>query len=529
MLLQLFTLPGAVEQEDTAGLNVLNHVISADVSRVTAGNKVSVANVVSGSDFIIAKTQMANRQAAGFFRVILEVGLNLLVGMVTDDLDGVLAGTDQTVCTQTPELAGNSALLAGNAEGLGDKREVGDIVIDADSEATLGLIKKEVIVDCQNIVGSGVFGAKTVATADNLDAGTIANSDGACNIQVQRLTGSTGLLGAVENSNALYALGQLCEEVLCGEGAVKADGENTNLVADGVEVINGLFCGAADRTHSNDDILCIGCTVVIKRLVVGAALGIDLIHSLFNNIYHALIVEVACFSVLEEDFGRFGRTAAERVSRIVCVCAEALNSVPIHHFLQIIVIPGFNFLDFVAGAETVKEVHDRQAALNSGKVGNCGQVHNFLRSAGSQHGKACGAAGHNVRVITKDGQSVRCQRTGCNMNNTGQHLACNLVQVGNHQQKTLRSGKGSGQSTGGQRAVECTGGAAFRLHFNDVYRLTKDILLFCSSPNIGMLSHSGRRSDGVNGGNFGEGIGYVCSCFIAVHSLEFTHHFLLLS
>ena len=42
LLVKLFGGPLAVEQEGSAGLNVLNHVILGDVGRIVAGNKVSL-------------------------------------------------------------------------------------------------------------------------------------------------------------------------------------------------------------------------------------------------------------------------------------------------------------------------------------------------------------------------------------------------------------------------------------------------------------------------------------------------------
>ena len=62
------------------------------------------------------------------------------------------------------------------------------------------------------------------------------------------------------------------------------------------------------------------------------------------------------------------------------------SSIPIQHFAQILVVPGFNFLDFVGGAETIEEMEKWNAAFDGGQVSHSAQIHNFLRTVAAQHG-----------------------------------------------------------------------------------------------------------------------------------------------
>ena len=97
-------------QEGAAALDVLRDLILGQVSGVVAGHKVSLLDIVGGLDGLLrAEAQVADGDAAGLLGVILEVGLRLQVGVVTDDLDGVLVGADGAVRAQTPELAGGGA------------------------------------------------------------------------------------------------------------------------------------------------------------------------------------------------------------------------------------------------------------------------------------------------------------------------------------------------------------------------------------------------------------------------------------
>ena len=59
---------------------------------------------------MITEAQVADGDTTGLLGVILEVCLNILISVVTDDLNGVLVSTNGTVTADTPELALNGAL-----------------------------------------------------------------------------------------------------------------------------------------------------------------------------------------------------------------------------------------------------------------------------------------------------------------------------------------------------------------------------------------------------------------------------------
>ena len=103
-------------------------------------NEVSLFYIICGFDRFIAESQVGDSNTTGFLGVILEVCLNLLVCMVTDDFNGVLVCTNSTVCTQTPELASLCA-GRGNVRIFGRcKGKVSDIVSNGNSELFLRCI-----------------------------------------------------------------------------------------------------------------------------------------------------------------------------------------------------------------------------------------------------------------------------------------------------------------------------------------------------------------------------------------------------
>ena len=114
MVVKLIHIPLAVNKEYTAGLNVVNHLVAlCYIRRVVAGNKVSLVYVIGALNRLIAEAQVRNGNTAGLLRVILEVSLNVFIGMVADNLNGVFVSTNGTVAAETPELALDCALCCG--------------------------------------------------------------------------------------------------------------------------------------------------------------------------------------------------------------------------------------------------------------------------------------------------------------------------------------------------------------------------------------------------------------------------------
>ena len=175
--------------------------------------------------------------------------------------------------------------------------------------------------------------------------------------------------------------------------------------------------------------------------------------------------------------------------RILCFLAECGNSIPIQHLSQCIVIPYFNFLLFVTGSESIKEVKHRKAGLNCRQMRNCCQIHYFLRAVGRQHSKTGLSGGHHVRVISKNRQGLRGDGSCRYVENARQPFRRNLIHVRNHQKQTLRCGISRRQRSGNQRTVNGTGSAALRLHFDNLYFLVKQILSTLICPSIYIFGH----------------------------------------
>ena len=204
--------------------------------------------------------------------------------------------------------------------------------------------------------------------------------------------------------------------------------------------------------------------------------------------------------------------------------AECGHSIHIHHVSQIGIVPNGQLLNLVRGTETVKEVQEGNAAFDGSQMSHRSQIHDFLGVGFCQHSKAGLTAGHDVFMVAEDVQSVGGQSTSGHVEDAGEQLACNFIHIGDHQQQTLRRGVGGGQGAGGQGTVDGTGSASLGLHFDDLDRIAKDVLLTLSRPLIHVVGHGAGRSDRIDASHFSKRVGDPRSGVIGVHRLLLSHY-----
>ena len=117
------------------------------------------------------------------------------------------------------------------------------------------------------------------------------------------------------------------------------------------------------------------------------------------------------------------------------------------------------------------------------------EILGFLYGAGCQHCETGLAAGHHILVVTENGKCVRSERAGGHVEDGGEHLACNLVHVRNHQQKALGGGVGGSEGTCLKGTVHCSRCTCLTLQFGDLYGLPPKVLLSVGSPFVDVLCH----------------------------------------
>ena len=377
-----------------------------------AGDEVGVVDLVGGLDGPFAKAQVGNGEAAGLLGVVGEVGLHVHIGVIADDLDGVLVGAHGAVRAQAVELAGDGALGRGVVLLAQFQRAVGHIVHDAHGEVVLGLGLLHVVEDGLDHGGGEFLAGKAVAAAVDGDVVPARFDQRRAHIDIQRVAQGAGLLGAVHHGQALDAPGQGGQQAVRREGAVEVNLEHAVFLAVLVEGGDRFVYGLGAGAHDDDHVLGIRGALVAEQLVAAAGEALNLLHALFHDAGHRLVVLVGGFAVLEEDVGVLGGAGLAGPLGVEGAGAEGGHFVPVHQLLDVFVVDLVDLLQLVAGAEAVKEVEEGHRGLDGGQVRHQGHVLRLLHGAGSEHRKAGLAAGHHVGVVAEDGQRVGGQGAG---------------------------------------------------------------------------------------------------------------------
>ena len=528
MLVQLCIAPDGVQQEGAALLQACQQVILVNIGLLGAGNEVCIVNQIWRSNRSLAKSQMGHGDTAGLLGVISEISLSIELGLVADDLDSGLVGTNSTVGTQAPELAGSSAGRSQvNILRIQGQGSAVQVIINTDGEAVGRNVFLQLLIDAQYLVRIYILAAQAI-TAANDDRIPVSAIESSADILIQRLAQGTWLLGAVHNGNLGNSGRNSIQEMLYREWTEQMNCNHTNLLALAIEVINSLNQSLVQGTHSDNYALCIRCAIVIEYMVLTAGNLCQVSHSLLNQVRHSLIILIYSLASLEINIIVLGSTADARMVRIQGVAAEPVHSIPVQNLAQLIIRNNLNLLDFVGSTETVKEVQERNAALDGNQMSNSSQIHNFLYGRLAQHSHAGLACSHNILMIAKNVQGAGCQSTSTYMEYTWKQLTGYLVHVRNHQQHTLGCSIGGGQCTSLQRTVHSTSCTSLGLHLNDVYLLAEQVQLTFGCHLVNVLSHRRRRCNRIDSGYISKSVGYIRSSSITIHSFHFLAHVFIL-
>ena len=159
-------------------------------------------NQVGGLDRRFSESQVRHRHTAGLLGIIVKIRLRVHVGIVTDNLDGVLVRTDRSVRTQTPEFAIDRAFRSGHQVLASLQRQIGHIVHDADGEFLLGIV----VEGSHDICRYRILGTQTITAAEYRNRSKLAILQCSNDIQRQRLMRGTRLLGSVKHFDSLHGL-----------------------------------------------------------------------------------------------------------------------------------------------------------------------------------------------------------------------------------------------------------------------------------------------------------------------------------
>jgi hypothetical protein len=122
---------------------------------------------------------------------------------------------------------------------------------------------------------------------------------------------------------------------------------------------------------------------------------------------------------------------------VQCSGPVKLNGLIRDELPHLIVGEQVDLVHLVGGTEAIEEVNEGQAASQGCDVGNQGKVMGLLHCESAQHGGTSLTNSHDITVASEDGQSLASNFTCGHMDDTWQEFSGDLVDVGNHQKKSL--------------------------------------------------------------------------------------------
>lgn len=119
MVIKLFRSPLTVDKEHSAGFDVVYHFIPLyNVRGIMASHKIGFIYIIRTLYRFVPETEVRYRYTSRLFGVILEISLNIFIGMVSDNLYRVFVSPDGSVASETPEFTLYGAFRAVFGEGF---------------------------------------------------------------------------------------------------------------------------------------------------------------------------------------------------------------------------------------------------------------------------------------------------------------------------------------------------------------------------------------------------------------------------
>ena len=223
-----------------------------------------------------------------------------------------------------------------------------------------------------------IFGTKSVTSCVDRYSVKFGTFESCNNVQIQRLAHSSRLFCSVKNRDLLNRIRNCIDKCLCTERSVQTYLYNADFLSCLHQVVDRLLDRIADRTHSDDHMLSVLCSIVVEQFVICSDLSVYFVHVVLNDSRKSIVIRVTSLSCLEEDIRVLCRTSLARMVRVQRVSTESVDRIHIYQIFQIFIVPCLDLLDLVGCTESVEEVDERKFSFQCSTVSNRCQVHNLL-------------------------------------------------------------------------------------------------------------------------------------------------------
>ena len=366
-----------VEQERTTRAKSTNQVILLDIGITGTRDKVRIRYQVRGANRTVAKSQVHAGDTTRFFRVVTGIRLPILRSIITNDGNGVFAGSDGSVRPQTKEQQfGNRLVFDLNVWFVFERLER-NVIDDANGKSIDRGFVFQVGVHRRNLFWRHVFAGKTITSPN--DFWRIFTTIKDCSyIQIQRFPKGTLFFGAVQDSNSFHTFRNCFIEILFTEGSIQVNDQQSHFFPCRHFHIDDFFGGFVHGPHRDDDVGGLRVTIVNKRRVMASCLFTNFLHVIIDDIRNRIPKPVLRFGSLEVDVIVLSTTSGNRVGWIQCPFAKLGNGLAIEQSIEHAVVHDFNLLNFMGRSKSIEEMHERNSGFDCCQVSNPRQVHDFL-------------------------------------------------------------------------------------------------------------------------------------------------------
>jgi len=476
---------------------------------------------VRAIDRVRVETNMAHGHRAGLLGVVDEVGLNSQIGVVPDDLGGVLVRADRAIGTQTEEDRAHASVV-GAERRIVSETGVADVVDDPDGESIARLIFGGFVEDSLCHRGGELFAAQSVAPTDHPWSAAVDPSLGravperAEHIEVQRLEWGAWLFRAIKDDNRARAGRQCGEQCLGRKGPIKAHNRDANAFACGHQFGHRFSNGASARAHQHNHAVGVGGAEVVDEVILTRGEAGETIHRRLDGRGHIGVERTACFAGLEVHVGVLCASAQHRSVGVEATGSMSGNCCRVDQRNQVLLGGYLDRCDFVAGAKAVEEVQKGYACVQRGRVRDRREVGGLLHTAGAQHGEAGRAGRHYIAVIAEDAERMCGDGPGSDVDDCRSEFASDLEHVGQHQQQALAGRECGTERAASDRSVQRASCAGFALHLNYLRHRAPQVGVPLRAQIIGEFAHRRRGRDRIDGDHLRGEVGDARCRFVSV-------------
>ena len=488
----------SVQEERCAFFGDVQNFVLLEEDELVHAYEIRFPDLVSAVDRPGAKAQVGDGLGPCLPGVVDEVSLGIERRLLADNLDGVLIGAHGAIRAESPEHSSGDIVRFDVERWIVVDAGEGYVVLDARGEVVLWAVFLHLIEDTFDHRGCEFLGGKPVpSTDDPRDFLERCKSvchclvDGGTHIHVERFSWSAGFLGAIQCGDHPGRGRERFHQVFGGERPVEPYFHHTDFLAFVHQVADGLVGCLRARAHEHDHTICVGSTHIVEQMVFSAHDLGKFVHHLLDDVGGSQIERIHRLAVLEVLIRVLGCAPDERVLWVHGPFPVGPDEIVVDHRPHVVVREHLDFVYLVGSAEAVHDVQERHTGFERACLGDEGEIVCFLNGCPEEHTPAGSSRCHDITVLAKDRQRVGCQLPGSDVEDCAGELACNLVEVGDHQEEALAGGKCSGEGSCLKCAMGCTCSSAFSLHLDYRGHRSPDIGDFLGAPKVCPFPHGG--------------------------------------